>query len=107
MTTEPMANARVCQEIAWSVAIASNFITGLIILFLCLFGDAIRKNTPGVALLSSISAVGFTYLTLNQYLSVAAVPMVSFLPLAIITIGYYGKGVSNASTLSLNTSLLF
>lgn len=80
---------RSCQELAWYTALASNFITGVIILLLCLFGEFIRRNVPSVALLSSLSAVGFTYLALGQYLSIAATPIVSFLPFAIVMTGYF------------------
>lgn len=80
---------RACQERAWYIALASNFITGIIILLLCLFGEFIRRNIPVVALLSSLSAVGFTYLALGQYLPIAASPIVSFLPFAIVMIGYF------------------
>lgn len=83
------SNKRTCQEIAWYVALASNFITGVIILLLCLFGEFIRKNIPAVALLSSLSAVGFTYLALNQHLPIAATPIVSYVPFAIVMIGYF------------------
>lgn len=68
---------------------ASNFITGIIILLLCLFDEFIRRNVPSVALLSSLAAVGFTYLALSQYLPIAASPIVSFLPFAIVIIGYF------------------
>ena len=83
------SDTRACQELAWYIALGSNFITGIIILFLCLFGEFIRRNIPGVALLSSLSAVGFTYLALNQYLPIAASPIVSFLPFAIVMMGYF------------------
>jgi hypothetical protein len=81
---------RSCEELAWYVAIASNFITAIILLITCLFGEFIRKNTPGVALLSSISGIGFVYLALNEYLPVAASPIVSFLPFSIVMLGYFG-----------------
>jgi xanthine/uracil/vitamin C permease (AzgA family) len=83
---------RSCQELAWYVAIASNFITGILLLLLCLFGEFIRKNIPGVALLSSLSGIGFAYLALNEYLPIAASPIVSFLPFAIVMLGYFGQG---------------
>lgn len=83
------SDKRSCQELAWYIALASNFITGIIILLLCLFGEFIRRNIPGVALLSSLSAVGFTYLALGQYLPIAASPLVSYLPFAIVMIGYF------------------
>ena len=81
-----------CEKLAWLVAIASNFMTGIILLSLCIFGEFIRRNTPGVALLSSISGIGFTYLALNEYLPVAASPIVSFLPFAIVMLGYFAGG---------------
>ncbi|CAF5211448.1 unnamed protein product, partial [Rotaria magnacalcarata] len=79
-----------CQEMAWYVALASNFVTGIILLLLCLFGEFIRKKTPSVALLSSISGLGFVYLALNQFFPLAATPMVSYIPLAIVMLGYFG-----------------
>jgi len=83
---------RSCQELAWYVALASNFMTAIILLILCVVGEFIRKNTPGVALLSSISGIGFAYLALNEYLPVAASPIVSFLPFAIVMLGYFSGG---------------
>ncbi len=83
------SDKRLCQEQAWYIALASNFITGVIILALCLFGELIRRNVPAVALLSSLSGVGFTYLALAQYLPIAASPIVSFVPFAIVMTGYF------------------
>ncbi|CAF3287432.1 unnamed protein product [Rotaria socialis] len=79
-----------CQEMAWYVALASNFVTGIILLLLCFFGEFIRKKTPSVALLSSISGLGFVYLALNQFFPLAAIPMESYIPLAIVMLGYFG-----------------
>ncbi|CAF2879522.1 unnamed protein product [Rotaria sp. Silwood2] len=79
-----------CQELAWYVALASNFATGIILLLLCVFGEFIRRNTPSVALLSSISGLGFAFLALNEFLPVAERPIVSFIPLAIVMLGYFG-----------------
>jgi AGZA family xanthine/uracil permease-like MFS transporter len=90
-----------CQELAWYVALASNFITGIILLLLCIFGEFIRQNTPSVALLSSISGLGFVFLALNEYLPVAATPIVSFVPFAIVMLGYFGGGKNEFSHLKL------
>jgi len=83
-----------CQVLAWYVALASNFITGIILLLLCVFGEFIRRNTPSVALLSSISGLGFVFLALNEYLPVAATPIVSFVPFAVVMLGFFGGGKS-------------
>ena len=84
-----------CRELAWYVALASNFITGIILLTLCIFGELIRQAVPSVALLSSISGLGFVFLALNEYLPIAAVPIVSYLPFAIVMLGYFGSGQSS------------
>ncbi|CAF3346222.1 unnamed protein product [Rotaria sp. Silwood2] len=79
-----------CQELAWYVALASNFITGIVLLLLCVFGEFIRKNTPSVALLSSISGLGYAILALNEYLPIAETPIVAFIPFTIVMLGYFG-----------------
>ncbi|CAF1289472.1 unnamed protein product [Didymodactylos carnosus] len=84
-------SAAYCRELAWYVALASNFITGCILLLLCVVGEHIRRHTPAVALLSSISGIGFTYLALNEYIDVADVPIVAFIPFAIVMLGYFGN----------------
>ena len=81
-----------CQELAWHVALASNFLTAIILLVLCVFGEFIRKNVPSVALLSSISGLGFVYLALNEYIQVVEIPLVSFVPFIIIVLGFFGQG---------------
>jgi adenine/guanine/hypoxanthine permease len=81
-----------CQQLAWHVALASNFITGIILLVLCIFGEFIRQNIPSVALLSSISGLGFVFLALNEYLPIAAAPIVSFIPFVIVMLGFFGGG---------------
>ncbi len=59
-----------------------------------IFGEVIRKNIPGVAFLSSISGIGFAYLALNEYLPVAATPIVYFLTFSIIMLGYFRESKS-------------
>ncbi|CAF0739769.1 unnamed protein product [Adineta ricciae] len=81
---------RYCQELAWYVALASNFITGVVLILLCIFGEFIRRNTPSVALLSSISGLGFVILALNEYLPITETPIVAFLPFFIVMLGYFG-----------------
>lgn len=84
-----------CQELAWYVALASNFFTGIVLLLLCFVGEFIRKNTPSVALLTSISGIGFAILALNEYLPIAEVPIVSFIPFAIVMLGYFAGGMNS------------
>ncbi|CAF1411624.1 unnamed protein product [Rotaria sordida] len=80
-----------CEELAYYVALASNFAVGIILLLLCIVGEFIRRNTPRVALLSSLSGLGFAYLAMNECLPVIANPIVSFIPFFIIMVGYFGE----------------
>lgn len=82
-----------CQELAYYVALASNFAVSIILLVFCFIGDFIRRNTPAVALLSSLSGLGFAYLAMNECLPVLAKPIVSFVPFIIIMLGYFGDGM--------------
>ena len=82
-----------CQELAYYVGLASNFAVAIILLILCFVGEFIRRNTPSVALLSSLSGLGFTYLAMNECLPVLAKPIVSFVPFFIIMLGYLGEGM--------------
>ena len=82
-----------CQELAYYVALASNFMVGIILLIFCIVGEFIRRNTPRVALLSSLSGLGFAYLAMNECLPVLAKPIVSFIPFFIIIVGYFGEGM--------------
>ncbi|CAF1208344.1 unnamed protein product [Rotaria sordida] len=86
----PTHDKAYCQELAWNVALASNFITGIVLLLLCVFGEFIRKNTPSVALLASISGIGYVILALNEYLPISETPIVGFIPFTIVMLGYFG-----------------
>lgn len=81
-----------CRELAYYVALASNFVVSIILFVFCFIGDFIRRNTPAVALLSSLSGLGFAYLAMNECLPVLAKPIVSFVPFTIIILGYFGEG---------------
>ena len=82
-----------CQELAYYVGLASNFAVAIILLTFCFVGEFIRRNTPAVALLSSLSGLGFAYLALNECLPVFTKPIVSFIPFIIIMLGYFGEGM--------------
>lgn len=104
MNADNGRDKRSCEELSWHVAVASNFITAIVILILSIFGEFIRKNIPGVALLSSISGIGFAYLALNEYLSIAATPIVSFVPFTIIMLGYFGQSKSIGKFIRIDLS---
>jgi hypothetical protein len=70
-----------------------------------IFGEFIRKNTPSVALLSSISGIGFAILALNEYLPIAEVPIVSFIPFAIVMLGYFGGGTNKSKAFFLKKKI--
>ena len=81
-----------CQDLAWRVGLANNFITGLILLAFSIFAEFIRRHVPAVALLSSLSGVGLVYLALGAFVGMCEIPLVSFLPFAIVILGFFGHG---------------
>ncbi len=57
-----------------------------------MFEKFTQRTTPAIAFLLSISAIGFTYLALNEYLPVTPSPIVSF-PFIIVMLGYFAGGI--------------
>ena len=49
-------------EGAWRVAVASNLVQGLIEIMLAAIGPAVQRGVPIVALLTSLSSLGFAFL---------------------------------------------
>ncbi len=78
-------------NLAWKVGVAGNFLSGLILIVLAPLGDFIRRNTPKVALFSSLAGVGFTYLLVGELLDGMAAPQLAFLPLILVLWSYWGN----------------
>ncbi len=77
--------------LAWQVGVASAFIGGAIELAGAFFGPAIRRNTPRPALLGTLAGIAIVWIALKPTLGIWEHPLVGFVPLAIILIGFIGR----------------
>ncbi len=73
----------------YKVALAANFITGLISLFLGLFGRLILKVVPPAALLVPIAGIGFAFLGIEQVSYSIAAPIVGYSAITWVYLGWY------------------
>jgi AGZA family xanthine/uracil permease-like MFS transporter len=73
----------------YKVALAANFITGLISVFLGLFGREILKVVPPAALLVPIAGIGFAFLGIEQVSYSIAAPIVGYSAIMWVYLGWY------------------
>ncbi len=73
----------------YKVALAANFITGLILTFLGCFGTLILKAVPPAALLVPIAGIGFAFLGIEQVSYSIAAPIVGYSTIMWVYLGWY------------------
>lgn len=76
-------------EKAYKVALAANFVTGLISIVLGIFGRTILKVVPPAALLVPIAGIGFAFLGLAQLSNSIAAPIVGYQTIIWVYLGWY------------------
>lgn len=77
--------------LGYKVALAANFITGLISIFLGCFGTIILKVVPPAALLVPIAGIGIAFLGLEQLTYSIAAPIVGFNAILWMYLGWYAN----------------
>jgi AGZA family xanthine/uracil permease-like MFS transporter len=75
--------------LAYKVALAANFITGLIGVFLGCFGRLILKIVPPAALLVPIAGIGIAFLGLEQLTGTISAPLVGYSTIMWVFLGWY------------------
>jgi AGZA family xanthine/uracil permease-like MFS transporter len=75
--------------VGYKVALGANFITGLISVFLGIFGRLILKVVPPAALLVPIAGIGFAFLGLEQLTNSIAAPIVGYNAIMWMYLGWY------------------
>lgn len=76
-------------SLAYKVALAANFITGLISTVLAFFGPLILRLVPPAALLVPIAGIGIAFLGLEQVTNSFAAPIVGYSTVMWVFIGWY------------------
>lgn len=80
-------------DLAWKIAVAAAFISGLIEALVSLTGNWIRDHLPRPALLGALAGVAFSFIAGEMLFHTFAVPVVGLVALAIILVGFVGKVV--------------
>lgn len=76
-------------EAAWRMGLLACVGSGLIELFGSFVAEAIRRNTPRAALLSTLAGIAIGFIAMKFALEIFVSPLVAMLPLAIILITYF------------------
>lgn len=77
-------------EDGWAAGVVGNLVAGIISVALGLFGNAILKAAPAVALLTSLAGIGFVFLGLAQVAHSYYQPIAGLLPLYLAFVVYFG-----------------
>lgn len=79
----------VAFKTAYDVALAANFITGLISVVLAIVGPLILSYVPPAALLVPIAGIGVAFLGLEQVTNSIGAPLVGYPAMLFVFLGWY------------------
>ncbi|MFH1070995.1 MAG: NCS2 family permease, partial [Candidatus Glassbacteria bacterium] len=77
--------------LAWHVCLAASFASGLLELSGAVVGGWIRRITPRAALLATLAGIAVSLISMPFVIHMFALPLLSFVPLAIILATYFGR----------------
>ncbi|GAA0455649.1 NCS2 family permease [Alkalibacillus silvisoli] len=78
-------------ELAWKIAVAAAFISGLIQVIASVAGNWIRAQIPRAALLGALAGVALTFVAGEMLFNTFSIPVVGLVALVIIIVGVIGK----------------
>ncbi|MFD2640226.1 NCS2 family permease [Piscibacillus salipiscarius] len=78
-------------ELAWKVAVAAAFLSGLIEALVSFTGNWVRKQIPRAAMLGALAGVALTFIAGEMLFNTFSIPVVGLVTLVIIIIGVIGK----------------
>ncbi|WP_100398441.1 NCS2 family permease [Bacillus sp. FJAT-44742] len=78
-------------ELAWKIALAACFISGLIEALVAFSGNWVKRNLPRAAMLGALAGVALTFIAGEMLFNTFSVPVVGLVVLAIILVGVLGK----------------
>jgi len=74
---------------AWRLGLGACFLSAVIELLGALVGDAVRRETPRAALLSTLAGIAISFIAIDFAIRTFAAPLVAMLPLGIILTTYF------------------
>ncbi|WP_078544926.1 NCS2 family permease [Litchfieldia alkalitelluris] len=78
-------------ELAWKIAVAAAFLSGLIEALVSFTGNWVRNNLPRAAMLGALAGVALTFIAGEMLFNTFSVPVVGLVALIIIIVGVVGK----------------
>lgn len=83
--------------VAYQVAVAANFLSGVINVLLGIIGQYVLHLAPIAAFLTPVSGIGIVYLSIDQMLPNWSAPLPGLLPVFMCFFGYFSGCFRNAS----------
>ncbi|WP_096434764.1 uracil permease [Alteribacter populi] len=78
-------------ELAWKIALAACFISGLVEILASFTGKWIQRNLPRAAMLGALAGVALTFIAGEMLFKTLEMPVVGLFVLAVILLGIVGK----------------
>ncbi|WP_175615665.1 NCS2 family permease [Piscibacillus halophilus] len=78
-------------ELAWKIAVAAAFLSGLIEALVSLTGNWVRNQIPRAAMLGALAGVAITFIAGEMLFNTFSIPVVGLVTLVIIIVGVIGK----------------
>jgi AGZA family xanthine/uracil permease-like MFS transporter len=83
--------AKKAADYGWKVSVGVNFIIGIFEIAGCFLGEFLRWLLPTAAIYVPLAGVGFVWLAFSPMISIAQEPIMCFLPLIVVLIGFFGN----------------
>ncbi|RSK26120.1 NCS2 family permease [Bacillus sp. HMF5848] len=78
-------------ELAWKIAVAAAFLSGLVEVLVSITGNWIRNQIPRPAMLGALAGVALTFIAGEMLFNTFSIPVVGLVTLVIIIVGVVGK----------------
>ncbi|KPB04985.1 NCS2 family permease [Bacillus sp. CHD6a] len=78
-------------ELAWKIAVAAAFLSGLIETLVSFTGNWVRNHLPRAAMLGALAGVALTFIAGEMLFNTFSIPVVGLVALVIIIAGVIGK----------------
>ncbi|GGM24788.1 permease [Paraliobacillus quinghaiensis] len=79
------------HELAWKIAVAAAFLSGLVEALVSITGNWVRKQIPRAAMLGALAGVALTFIAGEMLFNTFSIPVVGLVTLVIIIVGVVGK----------------
>ncbi|MFD1738667.1 NCS2 family permease [Bacillus salitolerans] len=78
-------------DLAWRIAVAAAFLSGLVEALVSLTGNWVRNQIPRAAMLGALAGVALTFIAGEMLFNTFSIPVVGLVTLVIIIVGVIGK----------------